>query len=274
LLDFTNPVAVNWFNRELDRLVEKYGVDGFKLDAGDMNFYPPDALSKEDVTPNRHCELYAQFGLRFPLNEYRACWKMAGQPLAQRLHDKNHEWGDVQKLIPHMLTEGLAGYTFSCPDLIGGGDYVSFLDLDSYDQELVVRSAQIHALMPMMQFSVAPWRILDETHFEAIRKAIEIREEYVPLIMELTNKSAQTGDPIIASMEYVFPDNGYEDIIDQFMLGEKLLIAPITEKGANKRNVFLPKGRWKADDGRSYRGGKTIEIDIPIDRIPRFEKIK
>jgi alpha-glucosidase len=273
-LDFTNAEAVEWFNKELDRLVAEYGVDGFKLDAGDMDFYPPDALSKVKATPNRHSELYAQFGLRFPLNEYRACWKMAGLPIAQRLHDKNHEWGDVQKLIPHMLTEGLVGYTFSCPDLIGGGDYVSFLDLDSYDQELVVRSAQIHALMPMMQFSVAPWRILDEVHFDAIAKAVEIREKHVPLIMELTYKSAETGDPIIASMEYVFPGNGYEDIMDQFMLGDKLLVAPITEEGANNRSVLLPKGRWKADDGQTYRGGKTVEIEAPIDRIPYFERIK
>ena len=112
LLDFTNPAAIQWFNGELDRLVNDFGVDGFKLDAGDMNFYTTEALSMNPATPNRHCELYAQFGLRFPLNEYRACWKMAGQPLAQRLHDKAHQWKDVQKLIPHMLTEGLAGYTF------------------------------------------------------------------------------------------------------------------------------------------------------------------
>jgi alpha-glucosidase (family GH31 glycosyl hydrolase) len=274
LLDFTNPAAVRWFNEELDRLVEEYDVDGFKLDAGDMDFYPPEALSMAKVTPNRHCELYAQFGLRFPLNEYRACWKMAGQPLAQRLHDKNHEWEDVQKLIPHMLTEGLAGYTFSCPDLIGGGDYVSFLDRESYDQDLVVRSAQIHALMPMMQFSVAPWRILDETHLNAVKKAVEIRTNYVPLIMELTKNSAEKGDPIIASMEYAFPGNGYENIMDQFMLGEKMLVAPITEEGAYSRNVVLPKGRWKADDGQTFRGGRTIEINVPIDRIPYFEKIR
>lgn len=167
-LDFTNPAAVDWFNNELDRLVREYGIDGFKLDAGDMDFYPKYALTKEPATPNRQSELYARFGLRFPLNEYRACWKMAGQPLAQRLHDKNHNWEDVKKLIPHMLVEGLSGYTFSCPDMIGGGDYTSFLDIRSYDQDLIVRSAQIHALMPMMQFSVAPWRVLDDQHLNAV----------------------------------------------------------------------------------------------------------
>ena len=78
LLDFTNPAATDWFDKQLDYLVDEYGVDGFKLDAGDMDFYPDYALSKEDITPNEHCRLYAELGLRFPLNEYRACWKMAG----------------------------------------------------------------------------------------------------------------------------------------------------------------------------------------------------
>jgi alpha-glucosidase len=223
-------------------------------------------------SPNRQCELYAQFGLRFPLNEYRACWKMAGQPLAQRLHDKNHNWEDVRKLIPHMLTEGLAGYTFSCPDLIGGGNYISFLDLKTFDQDMVVRSAQIHALMPMMQFSVAPWRILDTEHLEAVKAATKIREKYTPLILELAKKSAKTGDPIVSSMEYSFPNQGFEKVIDQFMLGKTILVAPITKK-ANIREVIFPKGKWKADDGTVYKGGKTHSIDVKINRLPYFQLI-
>lgn len=230
LLDFSNPAAVKWFDGELDRLVKDFGVDGFKLDAGDMYFYPPEALSLESVSSNRACQLYAQFGLRFPLNEYRACWKMAGQPLAQRLHDKGHSWDDVQRLIPHMLVEGLAGYTFSCPDLIGGGDYVSFLDLKEVDQDLVVRAAQIHALMPMMQFSVAPWRVLDTAHLDAVKRSIKLREQFTPTILRLARESASTGDPIVRSLEYVFPRQGFELIKDQFMLGDSVLVAPLAAK--------------------------------------------
>jgi alpha-glucosidase len=270
LLDFTNPAAVNWFNSELDRLVNDYGIEGFKLDAGDMDFYPPQALSKEPATPNRHSELYAQFGLRFPLNEYRACWKMAGLPLAQRLHDKLHLWSDVEKLMPHMLNEGLIGYTFSCPDMIGGGDWASFVGNDKLDQELVVRSAQIHALMPMMQFSVAPWRILDKQHLDAVKKAVEIRKIFTPKIVELARQSAITGEPIVNYMEYSFPGNGYENIRDQFMLGNDVLVAPIVEKGKTQRTIILPKGNWLADDGKTYRGGKTYLVEVPLDRIPYF----
>jgi len=269
LLDFTNPAAVQWFNGELDRLVNDFGIDGFKLDAGDMNFYPSDALSMIPATPNRQCELYAQFGLRFPYNEYRACWKMAGQPLAQRLHDKNHTWEDVQKLIPHMITEGLAGYTFSCPDMIGGGNWVSFLDKKTMDQDLVVRSAQIHALMPMMQFSVAPWRILDSAHLAAVKKAVQIRKKFTSTILELARKSARNGEPIISPLEYFFPNQGYEDIKDQFMLGENVLVAPLDKKDTS-RKVVLPKGKWLSDDGKIYKGGTSYRMDVPLSRLPYF----
>ncbi|HKI88680.1 MAG TPA: glycoside hydrolase family 31 protein [Draconibacterium sp.] len=271
LLDFTNPAAVDWFNQQLDRLVNDYGVDGFKLDAGDMQYYNTGALSKENVTPNKQCELYAQFGLRYPLNEYRACWKMAGQPLGQRLRDKRHSWSDMQKLIPHMIAEGLAGYTFSCPDMIGGGEFGSFLNINSYDEELVVRSAQCHALMPMMQFSVAPWRILNDKNFAAVKKAIEIRKKFTPLIMEQAEESAKNSEPIMANLEYYFPNQGLENIKNEFMLGENLLVAPMDKKGYS-HEVVLPKGQWIADDGKKYKGGKSYTIDVPIDRIPYFER--
>lgn len=272
VLDFTNPAAIAWFNAALDHLVKDYGVDGFKFDAGDMQFYPPDALSMESATPNRHCELFARFGLRFPLNEYRACWKMAGQPLAQRLHDKSHSWDDVRKLIPHMLTEGLAGYTFSCPDMIGGGNYISFLDGAVVDQELVVRSAQIHALMPMMQFSVAPWRVLDARHLEAIKQAMKTRDQFTPLILDLARESATSGAPIVCPMEYVFPNQGFEGVRDQFMLGDAILVAPMDKAGIT-RQVVLPKGKWLGDDGKVLQGGETHALDVPLTRIPWFRLV-
>lgn len=269
LLDFSNPSTVCWFNGELDRLMKDDGVDGFKFDDGDMKCFRPDALSRQPLSPNRQCELYAQIGLRFPLNEYRACWKMAGQPLAQRLHDKLHAWGEVQKLMPQMLTEGLAGYTFSCPDMIGGGDYVSFRDQNKIDQDLVVRSAQIHALMPMMQFSLAPWRVLDSEHLKAVKKAVAIRETFAPEILALARAAAKTGEPIVRYLEYEFPHQGFEEVKDEFMLGGSVLVAPLNRPG-NRRQLVLPQGEWMGDDGKILHGGATYTLDVPLDRIPCF----
>jgi hypothetical protein len=161
-LDLTNPAAQEWLKDKLKTLQVKYGVDGFKLDAGDAYFYDnPKLLSYKKASPNEHSEEWAKIGLAFPLNEYRAMWKMGGQPLVQRLADKDHSWAALQLLIPNTIAQQLAGYTFTCPDMIGGGQFTSFLTGKTIDQKLIVRSAQMHALMPMMQFSVAPWRIFD-----------------------------------------------------------------------------------------------------------------
>ena len=274
LLDLTNPEAFNWFKSQLDRLMDEYGVDGFKLDAGDFEYYKDVHSFKKDAKPEEHSELFGKIGLFYPLNEYRAMWKMGGQPLAQRLRDKGHGFDDLQLLIPNMLTAGLMGYYFSCPDMIGGGEFGSFLDDAVLDQESIVRSAQCHALMPMMQFSVAPWRVLDDRHFAAVKKSVAIREKYKDYILELAVKAAETGEPIMRPMEYAYPDQGYAGIIDQFLLGDRLLVAPVLEKGATVRKVVIPEGRWKSYDGQIISGPKTVELKIGLDDLPFFELIK
>ena len=270
LLDFTNPGGVTWFQDQLDYLVERYGVDGFKLDGGDAEYYT-DVVASEPVTPNTHTELYGKLGLPYPLNEYRAMWKMGGEPLAERLRDKAHNWEDLQKLIPHIVLQGINGYAFSCPDMIGGGEYGSFLSAETMDQTLVVRSAQASALMPMMQFSVAPWRILDSSHHAAVKQAVALRMKFTDRIMALAGEAARTGEPIVGPMEYVFPHAGFRDVKDQFMLGDDILVAPVVEAGANERTVRLPAGTWRSHEGRTYDGPQDVTVAAPLEVLPYFE---
>jgi len=273
-LDLSNPKAMAWFKGQLDHLVNEYGVDGFKLDAGDAEFYTRGVISyNADAIPNDHTTYFAELGLHYPLNEYRASWKMAGLPLAQRLRDKTHKWEDLAKLIPDMLSQSIMGYAYTCPDMIGGGEYQSFLATDTIDEELVVRSAQVHALMPMMQFSVAPWRILSKENSEICRKMAHLHVEMGPRILELAKQSSQTGEPIAKPMAMVFPDGGYETIKDQFLLGDDIIVAPVVEKGARSRTVVLPPGEWKAEDGTTHSGGTTVEIEVPLERLPYFMKM-
>ncbi len=274
LLDLTNPEAFNWFTSQLDRLIDEYGVDGFKLDAGDFEYYKDVHSFKQDATPEEHSESFGKIGLLYPLNEYRAMWKMGGQPLAQRLRDKGHGFDDLQLLIPNMLTAGLMGYYFSCPDMIGGGEYGSFLDDAVLDVESIVRSAQCHALMPMMQFSVAPWRVLDEGHLAAVKKSVAIRERYKEYILELAVQAAETGEPIMKPLEFAYPGQGFAEIIDQFLLGDRLLVAPVLEKGATARKVVIPEGRWRSFDGRIISGPSTVDVKVTLEDLPYFELIK
>jgi len=273
LLDFTDPKAVAWFRSRLDYLQSTYHVDGFKFDGGDSSFYRG-IISAKAGSPNDQTEMYGEIGLHYSLNEYRAMWKMGGQPLGERLCDKAHSWTDLQKLVPDMVLEGLAGYPFSCPDMIGGGEFTSFLPGQTIDQELIVRSAQCQALMPMMQFSVAPWRVLDAPHLKAVLQAVKIRDQHREDIVNLARHAAKTGEPIVRSMEYVFPHQGYARVNDQFMLGDQLLVAPVLEKSADHREVIFPAGTWKGADGKLYVGPATTAIAVTYNDLCFFERVK
>lgn len=273
-LDLSNPKAKKWFSDRLDHLVKNYGVDGFKFDAGDAQFYEGDIISFKKSIPNDHTQCFAEIGLQYPLNEYRASWKMAGLPLAQRLRDKGHNWEDLQKLISDQMSQSVMGYAYTCPDMIGGGEYQSFLNSASIDEELIVRSAQVHALMPMMQFSVAPWRVLSESNEQICRNMAKLHKAFGSHILKLAKHAASTGEPIVKPMELAFPGNGYALIKDQFVLGNDIIVAPVTEKGARSRKVVLPKGKWQDDLGKKHRGGGIIEIEVPLERLPYFKLIK
>lgn len=274
--DMSNPEAVEYFKRQLRKMQQEYGIDGFKFDAGDIEHYNDPSLSFHDVeaTSVDMCEYWAKVGLDFPFNEYRAGWKMGNQPLVQRLGDKYYSWEATNLLIPDMIAAGLMGYAYACPDMIGGGQAACFMDKDQshMDQELIVRSCQVHALMPMMQFSVAPWRILDAGHLAICRKFARLHENMGSYILSQARASSLAGEPIVRHMEYAYPHQGFIDCKDQFMLGDSILVAPVMSR-EHIRKVKLPKGRWMDDLGKKHKGGKTITVDVPLDRLPWFRKL-
>lgn len=275
--DLSNPAAVEHLKGELKNMQKEYGIDGFKFDAGDIGHYDSPNLEFYDksATSVDMCEYWAKIGLDFPFNEYRAGWKMGGEALVQRLGDKDYSWNALRLLVPDMIAAGLVGYAYACPDLIGGGQFASFLNIDQskMDQELIVRSSQVHALMPMMQFSVAPWRILDQKHLAICLKYARLHREMGDYILSQARSSAKTGEPIVRHLEYAFPHQGFEDCKDQYMLGDKYLVAPMLEKGS-VRTVTLPKGVWKDDTGKRFKGPKKITVDVPLERLPYYELIR
>ena len=275
-LDFTKPAAVSWLRNQLKNLQQKYGIDGFKFDAGDFDFYskgsPVFPNEETNTTGPIQAELYVKLGAEFDFNEFRASWKNGNQPVAQRLQDKQYSWDDLTLLVPDMVSAGLIGQPFTCPDMIGGGLRSTFdnIDYSKFDQELMIRSAQVQALMPMMQFSVAPWRVLDSMHLNMCRQAALLHAKMGDYIYGLAQQAAKDGEPIVRHMEYAFPQQGFESSNDQFMLGDKYLVAPMVNKG-NTRMVKLPKGNWVDELGKKYKGGKVFTIDVPLDRVPYFE---
>ena len=258
LLDFTNPAAADWLAGELGRL-QDLGVDGFKFDGGDPWYYTihGDGIGHGKANAHEHLEAFERFGLRYNMSEYRAGWKMAGTHLVQRLADKNHKWdkNGLGALVPNGLAQSILGYAFTCPDMIGGGQYTDFYEPGTLqpkaglDEELFVRYAQTSALFPMMQFSLAPWRVLSAPSLKLVADAARLHAEFADAIVALAREAAETNEPIIRSMEYVFPDQGLEDVRDQFMLGDDVLVAPVLEQGAHARLVQIPAGEWEGFGG-------------------------
>jgi alpha-glucosidase (family GH31 glycosyl hydrolase) len=139
---------------------------------------------------------------------------------------------------------------------------------------LFVRSAQCSALFPMMQFSAAPWRVLrDEVKVGYCRDAAMLHVRLAERILRLAGTAARTGEPILRPLAYNYPSDGYATVVDQFMLGADLLVAPVIERGALRRSVVLPSGRWRADGGVEYDGPSKIVVDAPLARLPWFERV-
>ncbi|NMM94558.1 glycoside hydrolase family 31 protein [Bifidobacterium oedipodis] len=272
LLDLSNPDTIAWLSDSLDSL-RALGVDGFKFDGADFYDFHDDDRPHHALTPAEYCERWASIGLDYPFNEFRACWRMGGQPLAQRLKDKPPLWTDdgIGALVPELLAQSMIGHPFTCPDMIGGGE-VNDADHVGNDQEFFVRYAQIAALSPMMQFSVSPSRVLDDDHLSAVNTALRIRDEHMPLIEELAQYAAETGEPIMRPMAYHY--DGFDKVNDQFLLGDKLIVAPVTEQGVSKRRVAIPHGTWLSDLGERIVGPTTITTPVDIERIPRFRKVE
>jgi len=277
LLDMSHPQARAWMVSKLREMQAKYGVDGFKFDAGDGAGYDPRKIRVFDGKSYGplHTELWCRMFEDFPYNELRASWKLAGQPIVMRLCDKKADWVAVRGLVPAMMNAGMEGHLFTCPDMIGGGEFTSFLDVapEDIDQAQIVRSCQVHAMMPMMQFSVAPWRVLSPENMAICRDAAWKHVELAPYLMELAREGAVSGEPIVRPMEYLFPGQGFEACNDQYMLGDKYLVAPMLEPGTS-RTVKLPKGRWQDETGKRFKGGKTYSLEVPMERIPVFTRVK
>lgn len=277
-LDLTKPAGMDWLRAKLKDLQTRYGIDGFKFDAADFYFYHPGgkAFPNEAVntTGPAQAEAFGKLGTAFPFNEFRAAWKNGNQPLAQRLQDKSYSWNDLMLLVGDMISAGLIGHPYTGPDMIGGGLDITFTNIDysKFDQSYMVRSAQVQALMPMMQFSVAAWRVLDSMHLRIMREAALLHAKMDDEIYSMAQSAAQNGDPIIWHMEYVFPCQGFEETIDQYMLGDKYLVVPVIRKGTS-RTVKLPKGEWVDDQGKKYKGGRNITIKVPLNRLPYFTRL-
>lgn len=289
--DFTNTDARRWWLDKRRYLLEDIGIDGFKTDGGECIL--GDGLLFSDGSTgrtmhNRYVLDYigAYYDYVKEFKEEGITFSRAGFTGAQRMPihwagDERSTWEAFRASIRAGLSAGLSGIIFWGWDL--GGFHG-----DTPSAELYIRSAQMAAFCPVMQYHAetkgefnrdrTPWNIADRTGdmraLTVYRDYSILRMNILPYIYSEAVKCAQTCEPLMRAMFYDFPeDNECKGIDMQYMFGRNMLIAPIVEEGKTSNGVYLPEGRWYGlFDNKLYDKAGYYNIDAPIDVIPVFVK--
>ena len=270
VIDWSSPAGRKWASDVFQGLCKRYGIDGFKFDATNPRYFsmPNRRAHDQEATAADLSHAFAAWGEQFPMPSAQ-CWRQGGRAIVARLTDKGHTWKETYRCINDMAVAGLMGCPFVLPDMVGGGLLSSFAPGKKLDQDLFVRSAQSQALSPMIQFSAAPWRVLDREHLAVVKAAVELRAKFAPKFQALAVNAGKTGEPILRSLEYVFPHQGYFNVKDEFLMGDDMLVVPMVSPGT-RREAVIPPGTWLADDGSTVKGPAKVTLDVPLARIPHF----
>ena len=278
ILNFCKKDDCDFLDEKLKRLINDYGVDGFKLDGGIIYMYNSKNIQNGTQTKYSPDELniaWNEFGARYAYHEYKDTFKGGGKGAISRLSDRDHSWvgKGINSILPAALLQGLIGHPFICPDMVGGGEWTNkYKPGFTCDEELFIRMAQLSALFPMIQFSMAPWRWLSEENAKLCLDAARLHCAFGDYLKKQIHLSAVSGEPILRHMEYEYPNSGYAEINDQFLLGSDILVAPVLTKGETSRRVLLPEGKWLLHGKTEYGGGRTVTVDAPLSVLPYFIK--
>ena len=267
LLDAANAEALQWFGDCLRALQASTGLDGYKFDAGE-------AIFAGGPDPNDYTRRYVDFvAANFPFCEVRSGWGNQRAPILFRQWDKSCTWGTangLKSLLTGAFALSLAGYPFILPDMVGGNAYGG----ESADAELMIRWAQANALLPAIQFSLAPWQYGEECD-RLCRAALDARERYLDRIAAAMQQATQSGEPVIRPVWWLSPDDERAQVCDdEFLLGADVLVAPVVQPGQRAREVYLPRGRWQDRAGQAITGPTVLpSAPAPLDSLLVYERV-
>ncbi|XP_047995775.1 myogenesis-regulating glycosidase-like isoform X2 [Leguminivora glycinivorella] len=270
-IDFTNPEAAAWFSGRLQDLIKTYDIDTLKFDSGESNCSPQIPVQNGDIDlhPGHIVQAYVREVAKFgPAIEVRVGTRTQELPIFVRMNDKDTVWdfnNGLATLVTTLLTMNLNGYTLVLPDMIGGNGYN-----EKPSKELFIRWLQANVFMPSLQYSFVPWDHDDET-VEISRKYTQLHADYADEIVAAMEASVRDGTPVNAPIWWLDPtDETALATWDEFLLGEKILVAPVLEEGAVSRAVYLPRGTWRDAAGAVFEGPATLDYPAPIDVLPYF----
>ena len=281
VLDLRKECDRVFLDRQLENLMTKYGIDGFKFDGGSYDLYLQSAIVNGEVADDHDAialnKAWNEFGTKYEFHEFKDTFNGGGKATIQRLCDRSHSWdtNGIDTIIPSALMQGLMGYPYICPDMIGGGSWIyNHFKGQVVDEELFIRMAQVSALFPMMQFSWAPWRALSKDKFEIVLNAAKLHSSMSAEIGRLVENAKICGEPMIRPLEYVDPHAGYAKVSDEFMLGDDILVCPVVTKGTREKDIVFPAGAWQDTSGIVYEGRSTVRLRTDLDKLLWFRRVK
>lgn len=104
------------------------------------------------------------------------------------------------------------------------------------------------------------------------KKFADLRYRLIPYTYTLAAEARETGMPLMRSMWLHYPDDGHaRGVGDQYLWGRDLLIAPVYEKGAMSRRVYLPAGKWYDFWTNEHNaGGQTVTRQVDLATMPIY----
>ena len=108
--------------------------------------------------------------------------------------------------------------------------------------------------------------------FAAVLRYNRARYQLLPYLYSLAGRIALEGGLMMKPIAFLAPDDARaRDTDDEFLLGDDLLVCPVTDYQARCRRVYLPRGNWwELHTGKLLTGGAEYETPAPLDTLPVF----
>ena len=189
--------------------------------------------------------------------------------------DVNSDWLTFKRQIPAGLNYSLSGLPYWTTDI---GGFVTGNPDDPAYRELFIRWFQFGTFSPI--FRVHGTRTTDQNELwsygpeaqQILTSFDRLRYELMPYIYsvawKVTHDHYTLMRPLI--MDYR-SDQRAKNVGDQFMFGPAIMVAPVSEPGAERRYVYLPAGDWYDFwTGQKVKGGQEVDAAARIERMPLF----
>lgn len=311
-IDVTNPEAQQYLWDKCSKNYADYGIDMFWLDNCEPDYGVYDysnfrysigtALECTNIYPKKMAETFYNGWKSRGKNDIchliRCGWTGSQKYGALCWSgDVNSTFASLRDQIAIGQNMGIAGIPWWNSDI---GGFMTEDRNSSEFKELLIRWFEYGVYTPVLRLhgdrgphDIPPLSDLDygggylytggnnelysygEEVYKILREQLEKRWALKPYLEDIFHQAHLTGLPLIRTMYLEFPeDKVCQTLEDQYMFGNRYLVAPVYESGARKRNVYLPSGTWKeCNEGTVYTGETWIEANTPLEYIPVFEKI-